>query len=214
MVKKLEFIESEWVSLTQLEFAPWNYKKDDDGQAGKLRSSIERTGCCVDLNIAQRKEAPEDFQYEVIDGNHRLQVYKDIGVKRILCKLHGRLSKVDRMRVGVELNEHKFEPNIVKLADCMAKISEQFGLDDLKSTMPFTEGEIKAYGNLSRGEVVDEERTKDREDKKHKREEDTVIYTVTESQDKEIRKSIRTKQRQQALGLGGALHAICKEWLG
>jgi hypothetical protein len=143
MPDELQFIESEWVPIEQLEYAQWNYKQEDEAQARALKESMLRTGNCVDLNVAQREEEPDSDTWEVFDGNHRLAVYHDLGAKKVLVKKHGRLPKSERMRRGIELNENSFESNRVKLVDCFLEMVNEFEVPDLAQTMPYDDGEIR-----------------------------------------------------------------------
>ena len=59
--------------------AVWNYKENDLYQKEKLKSNIQMNGFLQ--NIVVR---PLDGKYEVVDGNHRLEVLQELGIKDVM----------------------------------------------------------------------------------------------------------------------------------
>ena len=65
----------------QLKPAPWNANAMDSATIARLRTSVVRFGFVGNLVVRRLDQAG----YEVIGGNHRLQVLKEMDVKQVPC---------------------------------------------------------------------------------------------------------------------------------
>lgn len=136
IVDKDRFVE---IGLDQLAFAPWNYKLDDDVKLGKLINNIKVNGQVENLIVRQ---LPTGF-FEVVNGNHRLEAFRRMGVDRAVCYDLGVVSDVAARRLAIETNETRFEADAMKLADMIRAIEVEVGTEDLLTTMPYTEAQLK-----------------------------------------------------------------------
>ena len=68
---KLGFIE---VPIDKLVKADWNYKTEDDKKQEKLKENIKRNGQIENILIREL----DTGYYEVVNGNHRLSVLKEL----------------------------------------------------------------------------------------------------------------------------------------
>jgi hypothetical protein len=136
------------VKVDSIELAPWNYKMEDEVIARKLATGMQKNGYVTKIAIAQRAEEPDSEKYEVIDGNHRVMAFKNIGVEEVQATFVGRLSKAMRQRIGIELNELRFANDSIKFAQTMTDLIKDFSIDDLESTMPYSRKEIETFGEL------------------------------------------------------------------
>lgn len=126
------------VDLSLLVKADWNYKTEDAEKSEKLKNNIKRNGQVENLLI---RELPTGF-YEVVNGNHRLDVMKELGLETAHVYNFGKMSDQQARRLAIETNETRFNSDHIKLAELVKEISTEFGIDDLVQTMPYTEQEI------------------------------------------------------------------------
>jgi len=141
-------LSSAWqeVAVSRLRRAPWNYKEDDAERATALKANIERNGLIVNLIV---REIGKTDALEVVDGNHRLEVVRELGYETVMVVNLGRISKQEAERVAVELNETRFPTEELRLAAVMKDIVARFGLDELTETLPFGREKIDAYARLT-----------------------------------------------------------------
>lgn len=133
------------MSIEKLVTAAWNYKKDDPAKAEKLKANIKRNGQVENILV---RLLPTGF-YEVVNGNHRLMVFQELGLKNIVVFNLGKISDAQARRVAVETNETKFETDNVRLAEVFKEmIDEEFTIEDLTESMPFELDEIQDMQKL------------------------------------------------------------------
>ena len=135
-----------WVkaNIEQLVKADWNYKEDDQEKAIKLKNNIKRNGQIENIIIREL----DTGYYEVINGNHRLDVMQELDFKKIMTYNFGKITQQQAMRIAIETNETKFPADTVKLSEIIREISTEFNIEDLVETLPFTEQQIEAYDKL------------------------------------------------------------------
>lgn len=138
---KIGFVE---IEIGKLKKASWNYKTEDDLTAKKLENNIGRIGQIE--NIVVRELSKDKF--EIINGNHRLDQFKKLKFKKVMCYNCGKLSLEDASRIAIELNETRFSNDPFKLAERMKEISSKYSIEELALTMPYSEDEIKAMSEL------------------------------------------------------------------
>lgn len=131
-----------WMSieLGKLVKAEWNYKDDDAERAQKLTANIRKNGQVENIIVREL----DNGAYEVVNGNHRIDTFRELGTKKVVCFNMGRdVSLASAQRLAVETNETKFERDEMRLAEVLSNIVVEFDLDDLDTTMPFDEGELR-----------------------------------------------------------------------
>lgn len=135
------FIE---IPINQLVKADWNYKKDDENKKEKLKNNIKRNGQIENI-IVRRLDS--GF-YEVVNGNHRFDALKDLGIETAVCYDLGKINQQQAIRIAIETNETRFESDHLLLAERIQEIIEEFNIDDLLETMPYSEHELNNYSEL------------------------------------------------------------------
>ena len=133
-----DFAQYKIMDIADLKPAPWNYKHDDAKQAEALMENLRANGQVVNLNV---RELPEGG-YEIIDGNHRLVALLALKVKKAFVYDHGPLTEAEAQRVAVEINETRFPNDNEEFARIMENLKNEFGLEELLMTMPFTDIEL------------------------------------------------------------------------
>ncbi len=139
---KLGFIE---ISTNKLIKADWNYKTEDINKSEKLKENIKRNGQVENILI---RELDTGF-FEVVNGNHRLDVFKDLGIEKVMSYNLGKITQQQAMRIAIETNETKFDIDSILLAERIKEISSEFELMDLAKTLPYSEKDIENYSKLT-----------------------------------------------------------------
>jgi len=137
---KLGFIE---VPIDKLVKADWNYKTEDDKKQEKLKENIKRNGQIENILIREL----DTGYYEVVNGNHRLSVLKELKFEKVYTYNLGKINQSQAIRIAIETNETKFETDTIELAERIKEISNEF--DDLDLTLPYTEQELENFRTLS-----------------------------------------------------------------
>lgn len=130
------------IPLDKLIKAEWNYKKEDKEQEKRLRANIEKNGFIENLVVREIENG-----YEVVNGNHRLDVLKRLGITQVMCYNIGKISEIQAKRIAIELNETRFPSNADELTKIIEELSANFELTDLETTLP---KEIAGLGDLSK----------------------------------------------------------------
>ena len=135
---------TEMIELDRLNKAEWNYKTDDEAMGKKLAENIKRNGI-LQASIVYEEE---DGRLVVIDGNHRLDAYREIKTELVPCVMLGQIPLSAAKRLAIEINETKFDADPLKLAETVKDIALDFGMDDLQITLPFSDDELENFSAL------------------------------------------------------------------
>jgi hypothetical protein len=136
-----------WIELPRekLVKAPWNYKEDDEWKAEKLTANIKRNGQVVNMIVRPKGRKG---RYEVVNGNHRLDSFDELGFKTIVCFNTGKISLAAAKRLAVETNETSFDPDSEKLDAIVRDLVTEFPIEELEVTMPYTEDELEQMAKI------------------------------------------------------------------
>ena len=141
---------TQWVELpvNKLVKAPWNYKKEDVTLTQKLAANVRLNGQVENLRVRDM----EDGNYEVVNGNHRLEVFNILKWKTCICFNFGKITDAKAQRIAIETNETKFESDTAQLAELIKDMAlvpnAEFDIDDLLATMPYDEKTLRGFGEL------------------------------------------------------------------
>lgn len=135
-----------WVDIStdQLVKADWNYKTEDAAKSEKLKANIKRNGQIENIII---RELPTGF-YEVVNGNHRYDVLKDLGIETIHAFNLGTIDDKKAQRIAIETNETKFATDTLQLAELLHELSKEFSTDDLLETLPYTQEQLADFDKM------------------------------------------------------------------
>jgi len=139
---QMGFIE---MPLDKLVKADWNYKTEDKDKQEKLKENIKRNGQIENIIIREL----ETGYFEVVNGNHRLSVLKDLETDKAYCYNLGKISQAQAIRIAIETNETKFDTDSITLAERVKELTEEFDIKDLVNTLPYTETEIENFSKLT-----------------------------------------------------------------
>jgi len=141
MEKERKEFKVENVETRKIKKAEWNYKTDNDIMAQKLTENIRRNGI---LQVSLIYEE-DDGEYVVLDGNHRLDSYRELGVEEIPCINLGKISLNEAKRMAIEINETQFPSDKMKLAETIGELSLEIPLEELEVTLPFDMDELNKF---------------------------------------------------------------------
>jgi len=151
-------ISKHWITipLSKLTSAPWNYKADNPELAEKLKNNIKRNGQIENIVI---RELDTGF-YEVVNGNHRLDVLKELKFKEVFAYNMGKITTQSAQRIAIELNESRYEADSIKLAETIREILTEYDIKDLEETTPYSLEDLGEmvkmldfdWGNYNKGE--------------------------------------------------------------
>ena len=131
-------VKWETMKLDNIIKADWNYKEDDDSQKAVLIANMNENGYVQNMVV---RILPEG-NYEVIDGNHRLEALKDMEVaEAMVCNL-GEVSILKAQKLAIQLNETRFESNEYRLAQLIKNLANEYSIENLVETLPYSRGEI------------------------------------------------------------------------
>jgi len=133
------------ISLDKLVKADWNYKTEDKDKQEKLKENIKRNGQIENIII---RELDTGF-YEVVNGNHRLSVLKDLNIEKAYSYNLGKITQAQAIRIAIETNETKFDTDSIALAERVKELTKEFDLKDLINTLPYSEIEIDNFSKLT-----------------------------------------------------------------
>lgn len=132
------------IPIDKLIVEGWNYKKEDEKLQKKLEENIKRNGQIENIIVREL----EDGTYGIVNGHHRFSALQTIGSKEVMVFNLGKISLNAAKRIAVETNETKFESDNVALAELLKGIQEDFEIEDLSETMPFTDDELKNFSDM------------------------------------------------------------------
>lgn len=138
----LGFIE---LPIDKLIKADWNYKTEDRNKQEKLKENIKRNGQIENIIVREL----ETGYFEVVNGNHRLIVLKDLKQKMIHCYNLGKINQTQAIRIAIETNETRFDTDSITLAERVKELTQEFDLKDLVNTLPYSETEIENFSKLT-----------------------------------------------------------------
>lgn len=147
-MKKRGYIVLPVASLVR---APWNYKRSDGRVTDALMKNMARHRQMAHAdgvlqNVIVRAVGGK---YEIVNGNHRLEVLRRLGIKTVLVFNLGTVSKEEAQRTAIETNETTFMDNRAMLADIVNGLRTTFGRSDIEATIPFTQYEYKMFDNMA-----------------------------------------------------------------
>lgn len=129
------------IQISNLELALWNYKEDDAKLQAKLVKNIESNGQVENIVVREIGEG----KYEVVNGNHRLKAFREIGLSYVMAYNLGRISDEKAKRIAIELNETRFGIDAEKHKSLLASLFDEFDASDLLGTLPYDEADLESF---------------------------------------------------------------------
>jgi hypothetical protein len=130
--------EIKTIAVSKLRPAEWNYKLTaTHEQREKLKASILEDKSAGVLAVRHLGRGI----YEVIDGNHRLEVIQELEWERAVCENFGKISLADAVLISRRRNTIWFESNEVVFGELLAtEVLKEYTLEEIA---PFMEESIE-----------------------------------------------------------------------
>ena len=150
MITKDDFSRYMVVPVDRIVKAEWNYKQEDAKQRDKLINNMQRNGQVENTIVREL----EDGTMEMVNGNHRLDVFNELGMTEILVYNLGK-NVPDEMafKIAIETNETRFKSDPNRMAQVVDSIIDEFGKGDLLETLPFNEAQIDEMISMAAGTI-------------------------------------------------------------
>lgn len=142
-MKTLSELGYEVMPFNKLVKADWNYKEEDAEQLKKLKANIKENGQIENIIVREKGD-----KYEIVNGNHRYDAFKDLGFKNVVVNNLGKISKQNAIKKAIQTNETKFQADQLQLSELFAELLKEFTPEELSKTMPYTTKEIEDWANL------------------------------------------------------------------
>ena len=94
-------------------------------------------GLLLEALLGEDTFTKETGYYEVVDGNHRLKAFKQLGQQFVMAYDHGTITQAAAERLAIETNETKFGVDMEKLTALLEELKLEFPEGDLLATLPF-----------------------------------------------------------------------------
>ena len=132
---------TELIEAKYLRPNPWNPNRMTALMRTKARESIERYGFIDPLLV--REVGARDYQ--IIDGEHRFDEGKALGMTEFPCVNLGLIEDADARKLTIVMNELHGQADPTKLGDLLNDILLDTGLTELLVAMPFEEKVLAGY---------------------------------------------------------------------
>ena len=136
--------------LDRLREALWNPNQMDGAMLGRLKESISRYGIVENLVVRPL----EGGAYEVLCGNQRLNVLKNLGLSAAPCVVvdlddpHARL-------LAQALNVVHGEDDLGLRAELVREVLERLPLEEVLSVLPETSESLQALSSLGQEDMAE-----------------------------------------------------------
>ena len=135
--------------ISQLQAAEWNSNEVEPEMMARLRESVSRFGLVENLVVrTMGKEA-----YEVLSGNHRLQVLADLKIETVPCVVVD-LDDVRARLLAQALNHIRGEDNPGLRAEGLRRVLDSVSQYEVLRLLPETAGGLQALIHLGEQDLA------------------------------------------------------------
>ena len=135
--------------LDQLQEAPWNPNQMDEPTLARLRESLTRYGLVQNLVVRPL----EEDSYEVLSGNQRLQVLREIHTNPVPCVIVD-LDDAQARLLGQALNRIQGEDDLGMRAELLKEILSQVSAAEVVKILPETVDSLNAFASLGQQDLA------------------------------------------------------------
>jgi ParB family chromosome partitioning protein len=143
----MEVIE---IPIEKLKMAPWNPNKMDTKMQAYLKTSLTSFGLVQNLVVRPLG----DGSYEVLSGNQRLSVLKEMGMKTAPCFVR-ELDDSHARLLTQALNRVQGEDDLGLKAESMKKILESLSQQEVMEILPDSFASLNALQTLNTDNIAD-----------------------------------------------------------
>mgnify|MGYP003658836459 CR=1 FL=1 len=143
-LETLEQLGYKLMPIKKLVKADWNYKEEEDNKSKKLLNNFKRNGQLENILV----RLLDTGYYEVVNGNHRLDVMNTLGYDNVVVMDLGEITQQEAIRKAIETNETKFVSDTIKLAELLGELTEEFGQEEIVNSLPYNADELNNFANM------------------------------------------------------------------
>jgi ParB family transcriptional regulator, chromosome partitioning protein len=137
------------IPLDQLREASWNPNQMDGAMLERLRESLRRFDVVTNLVVRPLGGA----SYEVISGNQRLQVLRELGRESVPCAVVD-LDDANARLLAQALNRVQGEDDLGLRADLLREVLKALPQEDVLSLLPETAASLQALASLGQQDMA------------------------------------------------------------
>ncbi|XUW99745.1 MAG: ParB N-terminal domain-containing protein [Dehalogenimonas sp.] len=137
------------IPMAKLIEANWNSNIQDEAMMARLRESLRTFGLVENLVV---RSVGND--YEVLSGNHRLAVLKEMGVTTVPCVIVESDDHKARL-LSQALNRIHGEDDLGLRSELIKKTLERFSATEIASILPDTAASLVSLANMGKEKVSD-----------------------------------------------------------
>jgi ParB/RepB/Spo0J family partition protein len=140
-------MEGSMIPVDMVKPNPWNPNKLDKKKMGKIREDILQNGFIDPITVRRvfKSTLPgreELDYYQIIDGEHRWTIMKELGAKEIPAAVVD-LDDTQAKLKTIQLNYQRGVPIPVKLAEVLHDLNKTMTLDELELALPYEKHELR-----------------------------------------------------------------------
>jgi ParB family chromosome partitioning protein len=204
----MEIIE---LPIEALKEAPWNVNQVDEAMMQRLRTSIGKYGLVQNLVI--RKVAND---YEVLSGNHRLKLLRELNVKKVPCAIVD-VNDAQARLLAQALNHIHGDDDLGLRAELIREVMQVLPEEEVLAVLPDTMDGLKGMANLGQETMAGYLQNWEKARAFRLR---NLIFKLTQEQLQSVEKAIDQMlpeaKRHQGISpnaRGTALYMICKSFV-
>lgn len=137
------------INIENLVYAPWNSNIMDPEMLARLRESIKRYGIVQNLVV----RPAGDFNYEVLSGNQRLTVLKEMGVSSTPCVIKD-LDDAHARLLAQALNHIHGDDDLGLRAEVIRNILGTMSTLEVVNLLPETTNSLSAIASMGTDSVA------------------------------------------------------------
>ena len=142
-------MEIKEIDLKQLRGAPWNPNHMEPDDFARLKKSLQTYGLVQNLVV----RSLGDDQYEVLSGNQRLTVLKELHINPVYCVVVN-LDDVHSRLLAQALNHIHGEDDLGMRAEVLREVLKTVSEAEVLALLPETKGNLTALSTMSQDSIA------------------------------------------------------------
>lgn len=137
------------VEIAKIHPNPWNPNRQTERVEEAMAESISHYGMVDPLTVRPHPE--KEGEYQIIDGEHRMQTCAKLGFSEIPVNVVSGLDETDAQKLTIIANETRGEADKMVLADLLNELAGSMSKEEFKVGLPYTANELDSI--IGMGEI-------------------------------------------------------------